>query len=135
MALPPALRTSTPISVACGSTVTTIARRACTGRLAQRASPGASERSVVNRPRNCRILSILPEDGFRMSDFGFQVEYTIRMVAVIALVVALTAPCFADSLGVLAQVRSRSGRRSRQVPTNPLGASRDVIESGRQLYN
>jgi len=52
------------------------------------------------------------------------------MVVVIALVLVLTAPC-----SLLAQVRGRSGRRSRQAPTNPLGSSREVIESGRQLYN
>src|SRR6266446_7031730 len=87
MALPPALRTSTPISVACGSTVTTIARRAWTGRLAQRASPGASERSVANRPRNVHIRSILPKEGFRMSggkgfrisDVGFRVCWLLLM--------------------------------------------------------
>ena len=54
------------------------------------------------------------------------------MVVAIALVLALMAvSCqFAE-----AQVRSRSGQRARQVPTNPLGRSREVIESGRQLYN
>jgi len=52
------------------------------------------------------------------------------MVVVIALVLVLAAPC-----GLLAQARNRSGRRSRQAPTNPLGSSREVIESGRQLYN
>ena len=58
------------------------------------------------------------------------------MVVAITLVLLMTAPySFADSLGMLAQVRSRSGKRGRRAPTNPLGSSREVIESGRQLYN
>src|SRR6476660_6667674 len=47
---------------------------------------------------------------------------------VIALALVIAAPC-------VAQPRRRSGQRGRQASTNPLGRSREVIDSGRQLYN
>src|SRR5262249_38548089 len=65
IALPPALRTSTPTSVACGSTVTTIAFRARTGWRAAERSPGRSNSSDKARHTTRRIISILPQIAAR----------------------------------------------------------------------
>jgi cytochrome c oxidase cbb3-type subunit 3 len=57
------------------------------------------------------------------------------MLRVFTIVLAIAVPCaFGESLSILAQLRNR-GQRSRPASTNPLGRSREVIESGRQLYN